>query len=47
MKILKIQLEKDNYKNMYEKLLKEQENKDTIYKLQIENLKLQVELNKI
>ena len=33
-------------KNMYNYSLKEQENKDTIYKLQIENLKLQIELGK-
>lgn len=46
MEKLKLQFEKDNYKNMYEYSLKEQENKDMIYKLQIENLKLQLELNK-
>jgi len=46
MEKLKLQYEKDNYRNMYEYGLKEQENKDTIYKLQIENLKLQLELTK-
>ena len=46
MEKLKLQYEKDNYRNMYEYGLKEQENKDMIYKLQIENLKLQLELSK-
>ena len=46
IEILKLQYEKDNYKNMYEYTLKERENKDEIYKLQIENLKLQLELSK-
>ena len=46
MEKLKLQYEKDNYRNMYEYGLKEQENKDTIYKLQIENYKLQLELSK-
>ena len=46
MEILKLQHEKDNYKNMYEDTLKEKENKDEIYKLQIENYKLQLQLSK-
>jgi len=46
MEKMKLQYEKDNYRNMYEYGLKEQENKDMIYKLQIENLKLQLELSK-
>ena len=46
MEILKLQHEKDNYKNMYEYTLKEKENKDEIYKLQIENYKLQLQLSK-
>jgi len=46
LEIQKLLNEKDNYKNMYNYSLKEQENKDTIYKLQIENLKLQIELGK-
>ena len=46
MEKMKLQYEKDNYRNMYEYGLKEQENKDTIYKLQIENYKLQLELSK-
>ena len=45
MEILKLQHEKENYKNMYEYTLKEKENKDEIYKLQIENYKLQLQLN--
>jgi hypothetical protein len=46
LEIQKLLNEKDNYKNMYNYSVKEQENKDTIYKLQIENLKLQIELGK-
>ena len=46
LEIQKLLNEKDNYKNMYNYSLKEQENKDIIYKLQIENLKLQIELGK-
>jgi hypothetical protein len=46
MEILKLQYEKDNNKNMYEYTLKERENKDEVYKLQIENYKLQIELSK-
>jgi len=46
MEILKLQHEKDNYKNIYEYTLKDKENKDEIYKLQIENYKLQLELSK-
>jgi hypothetical protein len=46
LEIQKLQNEKDNYKNMYNYSVKEQENKETIYKLQIENLKLQIELGK-
>ena len=46
LEIQKLLNEKDNYKNMYNYSIKEQENKDTIYKLQIENLKLQIELGK-
>ena len=45
LEILKLQHEKENYKNMYEYTLKEKENKDEIYKLQIENYKLQLQLN--
>ena len=45
MEILKLQHEKDNYKNMYEYISKEKENKDEIYKLQIENYKLQLQLS--
>ena len=41
--IKKIQKEKEKYKEMYEFLLKEKENKETIYNLQIKNLNLQVE----
>lgn len=37
---LKLQFEKNNYKNMYQYSLKEQENKDLIYKLKIENYNL-------
>lgn len=44
LEIQKLLNEKDNYKNMYNFSIKEQESKDTIYKLQIENLKLQIEL---
>lgn len=46
LEIQKLLNEKDNYKNMYNFSIKEQESKDTIYKLQIENLKLQIELGK-
>jgi hypothetical protein len=46
LEILKLQHEKDNYKNIYEYTLKEKENKDEIYKLQIENYKLQLELTR-
>jgi hypothetical protein len=46
MEILKLQYEKDNNKNMYEYTLKERDNKDEVYKLQIENYKLQLELGK-
>ena len=44
MEILKLQHEKDNNKNIYEYTLKERENKDEVYKLQIENYKLQLQL---
>ena len=45
LEILKMKHEKDNYKNIYEYTLKEKENKDEIYKLQIENYKLQLQLS--
>ena len=46
MEILKLKHEKDYNKNMYEYSLKERDNKDEVYKLQIENYKLQLELSK-
>ena len=46
LEILKMKHEKDNYKNIYECTVKEKENKEEIYKLQIENYKLQIELTR-